>query len=70
MTLSDWIIKEDLTAAEVARRLNVSHSTVGRWCTAKLFPSRDSLIAIQSVTGGCVTANDFMPVSADEVASV
>lgn len=59
MTLSDWIAAEQITMTEASRRFGVAHTTVARWCTGKLFPGRESLIAIRDATDGKVMPGDF-----------
>ena len=61
MKLASWISRTGITPAEAARRFRVAHTTVGRWCSGGLFPGLDNLLVIREVTGGAVTADDFMP---------
>jgi len=60
MTLREWREKKGLTMVELARMLGVDKSAVSRWESGERFPSRRSLKKIAEVTGGEVTANDFL----------
>jgi transcriptional regulator with XRE-family HTH domain len=60
MTLREWREKKGLTMVELARMLGVDKSAVSRWESGERFPSRRFLKKIAEVTGGEVTANDFL----------
>lgn len=70
MTLADYLTDRRITAAEFAEKLGVHRSTVSRWIgppsdDGETFrPSWDQLSKIKDLTGGLVTANDFMPKAA------
>lgn len=61
MRLADWLKEKDITQTEFARRIGVTSGYVSQLCAGSFWPSRRVLIAIRRVTGGAVTANDFMP---------
>lgn len=55
-----YMAKEGVGASEMARRLGVSHSAVIRWRDRQRVPRPTVMLKIAQVTGGAVTANDFM----------
>ena len=59
MTLSEYLDRQE-TAAALARKLGVAHSTVKRWARGELQPSVASLRDLHDVTAGAVTPNDFV----------
>ncbi|MDG3439377.1 helix-turn-helix domain-containing protein [Nitrospirillum amazonense] len=59
MTLADYLQAHGLTAAEFARRIGRSRSTVARWCTGQRHPDAAAMRAIMEETGGAVMPNDF-----------
>lgn len=67
MTLADYLNDRRISAAEFAEKLGVHRSTVSRWILppsedGETFrPSWDQIAKIMDLTGGLVTANDFMP---------
>ncbi len=66
MKLADYLTKHGLSAADFATLIGKDKSTVSRWVdsdstSGKAFrPSWDTIKLIVEVTGGAVTANDFM----------
>jgi transcriptional regulator with XRE-family HTH domain len=61
MKLSDYLAAENLTRDAFAQRLGVHSVTVSKWCTGSQRPSWFFLGRILEITGGAVTATDFMP---------
>ena len=67
MTLADYLNDRRISAAEFAEKLGVHRSTVSRWILPPsdggetYRPSWDQIANISRLTGGLVTANDFMP---------
>ncbi|MBB6250925.1 helix-turn-helix domain-containing protein [Nitrospirillum iridis] len=59
MKLTDYLLAENITAAEFARRLGRSRSTIGRWCTGQRHPDAGAMRAIMEETKGAVMPNDF-----------
>jgi len=59
MRLAVWLRQNHLTNLEFARRLGVSHTTVGRWISGETFPHPDTLRHIAAITEGDVTYSDF-----------
>jgi DNA-binding transcriptional regulator YdaS (Cro superfamily) len=71
MTLADYLRLHNKTATEFAAELAVDKSTVSRWLSGESRPRWADVPAIVRVTGGAVTANDFMPAGpADGAADV
>lgn len=71
MDLSDWLDANKLTRAEFAEKASVHPVTVSKWITRKMQPRPHHFEAISRVTGGDVTANDFIGprvLKADEAA--
>jgi transcriptional regulator with XRE-family HTH domain len=63
MKLDDWLAARHMSAAEFADKLKVNRTTVGRWLGPEpdMRPGWDLLNTIVKITGGQVTANDFLP---------
>ena len=59
MDLSTYLNGENLSAADFARRINVSRSAVGRWMNGERVPSSEVMRRIRDATGGVVQPNDF-----------
>lgn len=60
MRLIDYRKKHGLTQQQLGDRLNVDQATVARYEAGKRMPQRDELDRIYKLTGGEVTANDFI----------
>lgn len=67
MRLSDWLRGRDLdppkprmTNAEFARLIGCSESLVSQYCDGTVWPGREKMNTVVRVTGGAVTANDFL----------
>lgn len=61
MNLATYLKEQNLTREAFANRVGVHPITVTRWVTGSLRPGWDKLAVIERVTGGGVTAQDFMP---------
>jgi len=61
MKLLSYLRETNLKQADFASRVGVTEAAVSRWCNGKGRPSWDVLARIASVSGGAVTAADFMP---------
>ena len=66
-THNDIIMKLDhyrqtagITASEFGRRIGVAHSTVLRWESGAVFPSKEMMNRIVRATGGQVSPNDLL----------
>jgi DNA-binding XRE family transcriptional regulator len=59
MTLKEYRIQNDLTAAQMGLLIGVAHSTILRWESGRLSPAGDSISRIVRVTGGAVMPNDL-----------
>jgi 3,4-dihydroxy 2-butanone 4-phosphate synthase/GTP cyclohydrolase II len=60
MLLSDWLTREGITRSEFAARIGVSPPTITELCRGGQWLSRKTARAIEKVTGGEVTAADFV----------
>lgn len=62
MLLTDWLTSINLSDADFGKRLDppVSAVTVWRWRTGARHPRPVDVRRIMRVTGGAVTANDFL----------
>lgn len=61
MTLDDYLIGTKTLETEFAARVGISQAQVNRIRRGKSWPTRDLLVRIREITGGAVTADDFMP---------
>lgn len=63
MRLADYLTANGLTAARFADLIGVNRSTVARWLDPErpIMPHQEHRARILEVTGGQVTANDFVP---------
>jgi transcriptional regulator with XRE-family HTH domain len=59
MKLSDWLESRNITAAELARRLGVSRSTISKIIKGDRLPSVKLIQDIQKQTGGRVGFKDL-----------
>jgi len=50
----------ELSAAKLCRDLGISRGTLSRYETGERFPRPETLIKINAVTNGQVTAQDFL----------
>jgi antitoxin CcdA len=64
MRLADWMAKEGVSAAELARRCGVHLGTVSEWKAGTKFPRPALLRLLLAAGGGAVTANDFAGIAA------
>ena len=60
MTLAEYIQTNRGAAADLARALGVSHSTVSRWAAGHTEPSLGMLRAIERATDGAVTVAELV----------
>tara|TARA_R100000541_G_scaffold9610_1_gene17337 strand:+ start:7677 stop:7898 length:222 start_codon:yes stop_codon:yes gene_type:complete len=61
MYLEKWCNLTNISKRELSKRLgNATPTTVTRWTKSKRFPTPQSLIKIEKLTEGVVTANDFV----------
>jgi transcriptional regulator with XRE-family HTH domain len=71
MTLAEWIELRGMARSAVAEALGVSPAYVTNLCSPQAnWPGRDLMVRIRDMTGGDVTANDFLPPVSDETADV
>lgn len=73
MKLTDWLSGTDLsppekrmTHAEFGVLIDSGVSTVYAYCDGRIWPGREKMAAIKRVTGGAVTADDFLQKEAAE----
>ena len=59
--LRRWRLKQRLTLAALAERVGVDLSNLARYERGERTPRPAVLARIRDVTGGAVTANDFLP---------
>lgn len=59
MTLSDYLAQKGNTAVALARRLDVSHSTVLRWADGKVPVPAERVAAVSAATG--IPASELRP---------
>jgi transcriptional regulator with XRE-family HTH domain len=64
MKLADFMKLEELTDADLAAKVNRDRSSVTRWRRGDNKPDFDALIAIHNISGGRVTAQDFVKTEA------
>ena len=61
MYLSKWLELTQTSHRGFAKKLgNISATSIIRWSSGKRFPRPNDLIAIEEITDGAVTANDFV----------
>ena len=60
MTLDEWLTRQGMEAKTFAEQVGVDKATVGRWRGGGTVPRPRVMARIVAVTGGAVTANDFM----------
>lgn len=70
MKLADWIKRERKTRVEVAEYLGVSPPYITNLCSDEpCWPSRDVVARLIELTGGEVSAPDFLPTAPREDAA-
>ena len=67
MTLKEWMDKNKVSVAELARAALVTREAVYCWLDGTRKPGLTSLLAIEKVTKGKVLARDFAPAAPVEV---
>lgn len=60
MRLTDHLEQSGMTQRQLAEKIGVSERAVRRYCAGHRVPQKDILQKIYQVTGGVVTANDFV----------
>ena len=68
MTLAEYIKKYDLTTEKFGALIDVEGPTISRYCTGDRWPREEHMADIVRVTGGQVTADDFLPADAKALA--
>lgn len=58
--LDAWLSKHGRTRQWLAAKLGVSEATLSRVIAGKQWPSRNLAAEIARITGGAITANDFL----------
>ena len=67
--LAAWLETADIKRKDFAERIGVAPSYVTLLCSeAPAWPGRDVAARIKEVTGGAVTADDFLPVTEGDAA--
>jgi len=61
MRLGDWLKQSGKTQEEFGALIGADTSTVSRYISGERMPSLKKLTRISDVTGGVVTATDFVP---------
>lgn len=69
MKLQDYLAREEISAAEFARRIGRAVSTVARILHGDTIPEPETLARIVVATGGAVQPNDFSSPAADAAAA-
>lgn len=60
MQLADYLIENNMTQQSFADAIGVRQSSVSKWLQGLARPSWPVLKQIKEVTGGAVTADDFI----------
>ena len=60
MQLSEWLKLRGKTARDLAETIDVTPMAVSRYISGERWPRRSVMEKITKVTGGAVTANDFL----------
>jgi transcriptional regulator with XRE-family HTH domain len=66
MTLDAYLRSVGKTHAQFADAVGISESSVSRYCSGKIIPSKQVMKRIREVTGGKVTADDFYTDKSDQ----
>jgi predicted transcriptional regulator len=61
MKLADYLSDRKISQAEFAHLIGATQAAISRYCDHKRMPRTEHLIRIRKVTGGTVTADDFLP---------
>jgi DNA-binding transcriptional regulator YdaS (Cro superfamily) len=67
MKLSQWIEQNRGTVRQIANGAGVHYATAWKWVHGVKIPNWKHIPAIERVTGGNVTAEDFVPKKSDGV---
>ena len=60
MTLAEYLRERAMTREQFAEKVGAHPVTVSKWISGTMFPRREKLARIAALTGGAVTASDFM----------
>lgn len=60
MLLGDYMKANNLSVEALACTIGVHQATVYRWLAGEQSPRKEQMTAIYELTGGAVSANDFM----------
>jgi len=63
MKLSQWIEQKRGTVRQIAEGAGVHYATAWKWVHGVKIPDWKHIPAIEAITGGSVTAQDFVPKS-------
>src|SRR3954468_6832262 len=66
MTLAEFLRASGLSQRALARRLDVSDSTVSKWLHGRILPDARRLAELERLSGGQVTAADFLQANAGQ----
>lgn len=61
MKLAAFLAERGMSRADFATAVGVSHVAITRYIAGQRMPRMEHLCRIREVTGGAVTADDFMP---------
>jgi len=59
MHLKDYLSDQNMTQAEFAELLGVTHQAVNQWLRGRRFPRRELVVKIEKITGGNVKPSDW-----------
>lgn len=65
MKLSEFLSDNGMSRADFAAAVGVSHVAITRYLAGKRIPRPEHIRRIKELTGGAVTADDFMPEAAE-----
>jgi 3,4-dihydroxy 2-butanone 4-phosphate synthase/GTP cyclohydrolase II len=65
MRLAEYLELHQIRRSDFATRIGKSQSYVTMICRGEIWPSREAVSRIAEVTGGAVTANDFVGCDAE-----
>jgi plasmid maintenance system antidote protein VapI len=59
MKLKQYMIDNNLTEADLAKKLKRHRSIIGKYCAEKVTPTLKMALRIEKITKGAVTAQDW-----------
>jgi 3,4-dihydroxy 2-butanone 4-phosphate synthase/GTP cyclohydrolase II len=65
MKLAEYLEQHQIRRSDFAARIGKSQSYITMICSGEVWPSREAVSRITEVTGGAVTANDFVGLDAE-----